>query len=338
MRKLASVQTVLEINEIEGADSIELARIGGWQCVVKKGQFKPGDLGVFFEIDSRPPDSPVFSFLWNKKEETDTPQPANFRLKTMKLRGVLSQGLLMPVSTFSCDSYAQGEDVTDLLGVTKWEPAVPVGMDIDGPFISGVPKTDEPRIQSNPGLLDEIRGLPWVGTLKCDGSSVTFGVDKLNSRFMVCSRNWGLKKGDNAAWAMVKKYDLEMSLTVMPGVVIQAELVGPGIQGNRLGLTSHEIRVFNVFDQFRGVYLDHESMTDVCKVLSLPVAPVLYSGESFGYNQDELLALAEGKYPGTDNEREGIVIRPVKEMRSEVLGGRLSFKVISNKFLLKGGE
>src|SRR5437016_3921436 len=98
-RKLASIQQVLEISPIENADAIELARINGWQCVVKKGEFRVGALGVFFEIDSIPPDTEVFRFLWTPKETPPEPgtRPATFRIRTMRLRGCLSQGLLLPL-------------------------------------------------------------------------------------------------------------------------------------------------------------------------------------------------------------------------------------------------
>ena len=124
----------------------------------------------------------------------------------------------------------------------------------------------------------------------------------------------------------------------LPSWISQAELVGPGIQKNRLGLKAIELRVFNVYDQSAGRYLDHDEAAAMLSMNHLPMVDVLERGEAFHHDQASLLALAEGFYPGTSNEREGIVIRPLTETTSQVLGGRLSFKAISNRFLLKGGD
>lgn len=112
----------------------------------------------------------------------------------------------------------------------------------------------------------------------------------------------------------------------------------PGIQKNRLGLKGIELRVFNVYDQEKGRYFDHDEAAAILATDDLPMVDVLERGESFAHDQASLLALAEGLYPGTQNEREGLVIRPQTETHSLVLGGRLSFKAISNRFLLKGGD
>ena len=166
-RKLASVQRVLALHPIENADAIELAQINGWQCVVKKGEFIAGSLGVFFEIDAIPPGLPQLAFLWTSRHaDGPQPRPENFRIKTMRLRGALSQGLLMPLGQFTLpENLSEGEDLTTTLSVGKWEPPVPSGMgDFRGPFPPLVRKTDEMRIQSIPGVLDELRGLPYVIT------------------------------------------------------------------------------------------------------------------------------------------------------------------------------
>ena len=339
-RKLASIQTVVGIEPILNADAIELARIQGWQCVVKKGEFRPGDTGVFFEIDSVPPDDERFAFLWRSKDGSVKAQPGSFRLRTLRLRGTLSQGLLMPVSQFPelRGIIEPGADVTELLHVTRWEPQIPLNDEVDGPFLPGVPKTDEMRIQSVPEVLTELVGKPYVITVKCDGTSATYGVNRHTGAFTVCGRNWSIKRGNNAYWHAAEKYHLESMLQHLPSWISQAELVGPGIQKNRLGLKAIELRVFNVYDQSAGRYLDHDEAAAMLSMNHLPMVDVLERGEAFHHDQASLLALAEGFYPGTSNEREGIVIRPLTETTSQVLGGRLSFKAISNRFLLKGGD
>lgn len=339
-RKLASIQTVLGIESIANADAIELARIQGWQCVVKKGEFRAGDLGVFLEIDSVPPDEPRFHFLWRPKDGTPIAQPPTFRLRTLRLRGVLSQGLLLPLSIFPELPLAllPGSDVTEALRIGKWEPQLPLNDEVDGPFLPGVPKTDEMRVQSVPEIIAELAGRPYVITVKCDGTSATYGIHRHSGAFTVCGRNWSLKRGNNAYWHAAEKYQLETSLARHPEMIVQAELVGPGIQKNRLGLTGIQLAAFNVYDQKADRYLAHDEAGAFLKSIGVPMVEELERGECFAHDQASLLTLAEGFYAGTQNEREGIVIRPLVESVSQILGGRLSFKAISNRFLLKGGD
>lgn len=339
-RKLASIQTVLAIEPIANADAIELAHIQGWQCVVKKGEFVPGDAGVFFEIDAVPPDEPRYQFLWRSKDGTVAAQPANFRLRTIRLRGVLSQGLLMPLARFPelPPDLPAGTDLTDTLAVAKWEPQIPLNDEVDGPFLPGVPKTDEIRVQSVPEVFAELAGRPYVITVKCDGTSATYGMNRHTGAFTVCGRNWSIKRGTNAYWHAAEKYQLETVLARHPEMVVQAELIGPGIQKNRLGLRSLQLAAFNVYDQEARRFLSHDEAAAFLASIGVPMVEVLERGDAFAHDQASLLALAEGFYTGTRNEREGIVIRPQTECFSQVLGGRLSFKAISNRFLLKGGE
>ncbi|MGC4045641.1 MAG: RNA ligase (ATP) [Armatimonas sp.] len=335
-RKLASLQHVRELVPIENADAIELARINGWQCVVKKGEFTPGDLGVFFEIDAIPPETELFAFLW----KNETPRPDKFRIRTMKLRGALSQGLLMPLAAFpELEGLSEGENVTELLGVEKYEPPIPAGMgDFRAPFPPLLSKTDEARVQSMPAVLDELRGLPYVITLKCDGTSATYLIDPRDGEFHACGRNHSILEGENHYWRVARKYDLEAKLKTRPNLALQGEVVGPGIQKNRLGLKEVELRVFSVWDLLTHSRLNHAEAREVLAELEIPMVDTIEEGDSFVHTQETLLTLAEGVYPGTQNEREGIVIRPQTERHSEALSGRLSFKAISNHFLLKGGE
>lgn len=340
-RKLASIQKVLSLEPIAKADAIELARIQGWQCVVKKGEFSPGDSGIFLEIDAVPPDEGRFEFLWHAKDSlTPTPRPQSFRLRTVRLRGALSQGLLLPLAQFSelPENLTAGADVTDLLKITQWEPQLPPNDDVAGPFLPGVPKTDEMRVQSVPEVLTELAGRPYVITVKCDGTSATYGVHPQTGALTVCGRNWSLKRGGGAYWRAVDKYQLEDSLARHPSMVVQAELVGPGIQGNRLGLQDIQLAAFSVYDRDTDRFLHHDEAASFLDSIGVPMVEVLERGDSFAHDQASLLALAEGFYTGTKNEREGIVIRPQTETFSPVLGGRLSFKAISNRYLLKGGE
>ena len=340
-RKLASVQQVLAIDPIPNADAIELVRINGWQCVTKKGEFHVGSLGVFFEIDAIPPDRELFRFLWTPKTVTDTdlppPRPEKFRIRTLRLRGALSQGLFMPLSTFpEIGDVQEGDDLTEVLGVGKYEPPPPSGMgDWRGPFPPMVPKTDEMRIQSIPAVLEELHGLPYAITMKYDGTSATFVIDPRTGEFHAASRNQSIRDGENAYWRMARKYNLEAILRQHPNLALQGEVVGPAIQKNPLGLKETSLFVFNVYDMTTASYLDHTDARTFLADVGIPAVETLETGHAFAYTQEELLSLAEGKYPGTTNEREGIVIRPLTETRSEALASRLSFKAISNTYLLK---
>ena len=123
MRKLVTIRKINEIHPISNADLIERAKIGGWNVVVKKGQFKADDLCVYGEIDSIfPAEDERFAFLEGK------------RLRTKKLRGVVSQGIAFPLSILGEISVKEGDEVTEILGVTKYEPPLPQSMDAKGEF------------------------------------------------------------------------------------------------------------------------------------------------------------------------------------------------------------
>lgn len=338
-RKLASVQRVLEVVPIAGADAIEAVRINGWQCVVKKGTFGVGDRGVFFEIDAIPPDLAPMRFLWTAKgaEPAEGARPPKFRIRTMKLRGCLSQGLLVTLAELDLPAdLPDGDDLTERLGVGKYEPPVPMGGDdLRCAFPSCVPKTDEMRVQSSPEVLDELRGLAYVATLKCDGTSATFLVDPFDGTFHACGRNWSITEGNNSYWAVARRYDLEAKLRARGGrYALQGEVCGPGIQKNPLGLAALGLYVFSVYDLVAARFLSDQEMRSLAAEMDLDAVPVVEEGEAFAHDQEALLALADGVYPGTKNPREGIVIRPRAEVFSRALNGRLSFKAISNRYLL----
>ena len=334
MRKLASTQRVLALYPIPTADAIELAQINGWQCVVKKGEFQVGDLGVYFEIDAVPPDRPMFDFLWKGQPK----RPGSLRIRTMRLRGALSQGLLMPTVLFpEAGSTVEGADLTEALGVYKYEPPAPDGMgDYRGAFPALVVKTDEMRIQSFPQLIDELRGKPYAITVKCDGTSATFCM--WEGEFHACGRNHSIADADNIFWRVARRYNLPEIMGQYPDLALQGEVVGPGIQKNHMGLKAVDFRAFNLYDMRKGRSLDHDECFAFYEKHGIPAAPVVEEGQDFQHTVESLLQLAEGPYEGTKNEREGIVIRPLVGQFSQTLAGRLSFKAISNRFLLKGGD
>lgn len=328
MRKLASIQRITAIEPIPDADAIEVASVLGWKVVVKKGEYQVGDLAVYMEIDSVPPDEPQYRFLWKNTEM----RPNNFRIKTIRLRGQISQGILFPLSVQDTLTWAQeGDDITEMLQITKYEPPLPAGSsNVEGQFFDGVPKTDEERVQSETGmrLLQALHGRQFYVTVKCDGASMTVALHEDVAK--VASRNYRLAdSADSTYWNAARNTGILAWVEDNLDYAVQGELVGPGIQNNRLGLSQHECRVFNIYDRLGGRYLSLAEMIET----GLPLVPIVEVGHLFNYTADQLLALAEGKYEGTKNEREGIVIRS-----NDSNGPRISFKAISNRFLLKGGD
>lgn len=347
MRKLASIQKIMDLKPIEGADRIETATVLGWRVVVKKGEFTVGDSCVFFEIDSiLPHANPAFGFLGDKK-----------RLKTIRLRGQLSQGLALTLPmvfehTGTPDDVAEGVDVTEFLNVQKYNPAENKPFrgakgETKGSFPSFLPKTDEQRVQSVPRVLEEMIRVPIFATVKLDGTSFT--AYKYNGEFGVCSRNNAVnyEMAINLYAEAAEKYDLE---NVLPdGYAIQAELVGPRIQGNKLALDERRLYVFNVYNIEERRFLSYDDFTAFCVKIGMQTVPIVFANavRNTLITIDILLGEATGKYAQSHSypefsqsswEREGIVIRPMNEMYSEALSGRFSFKVVNNDFLERGGD
>jgi RNA ligase (TIGR02306 family) len=352
IRKLSSIRKIDEIRPIKDADRIEVAKIGGWNVIVKKGEFKEGDLCVYCEIDCLLPEKPEFEFLRSK----------HFRIKTIKMKNQLSQGIIFPLCILGnkCNDFKVGTEVTEQLGIKKYEaPISPQLMGMaKGNFPTHIiPKTDEERIQNCLGVLDELKGKLCYITQKEDGTSFTayhnVEVDMnpedpgLKEVFGVCSRNLELKNESfpgsdvNVYWKIAKQYDIENKLkdyyhNYGVNLAIQGEICGDGINKNPLGLSrnTQQLHIFNIWNIDEQKYLDYELIETVCSELGIPMVETIYFGR-FNFTLEELLKMAEGKYTGTNNEREGIVIRPDFETFSETLQGRLSFKVINNLYLLK---
>lgn len=351
-RKLASVQYVHDVTPIEGADAIEAAHVLGWQVVVKKNEFKVGDVGVYFEIDSFLPIRPEFEFLRGSSYKKTELMGEGFRLRTARMRGQLSQGLLLPMSILpekeDGSSYTIGEDVTDILCVRKFEieERASVSGAIIGEMPYNIPKTDELRIQSFPELIDEIVGKPYYITTKMDGSSVTMYY--VDGKFGCCTRNFELKDGDDSAvWKFAhennlpEKFEDYAARKGTDRVVLQGEFCAPGIQKNRLNLKKPEWFVFNVLDwdteRLQWMLCGLDEIADVTEVLGVQMVPVEEFDNDFSYTAEQLLERAEGKY-SSGKQKEGIVIRPIYQTPSPTTGSWLSMKVINNKYLLKGGN
>jgi RNA ligase (TIGR02306 family) len=339
MRKLAKIVRIDELNPIEGADAIECAVVGGWKVVAQKGLYNVGDLAVYFEIDSWIP-TELAPFLSKGKEPREFEGVKGERLKTIKLRGQLSQGLLMPLreikTDFQMDAFVEGDDLTEILGIKKWEKPLNAQLAgvCKGNFPSLIPKTDQERAQN---LKKEIvaaneAGLKFEITEKLEGSSMT--VYQIKGEFGVCSRNMDLKETEgNSFWATARKEGIQekmMAVDEFWDFAIQGELIGPGIQGNIYNLKECEFRVFDVYNIRAGEYLLPQDRRRLIEQMGLKHVPVLaYTADMYDTlgltDIPQLLAFAEGKSLLGDTEREGIVFKQVD--------GGMSFKAISNSYL-----
>jgi RNA ligase (TIGR02306 family) len=342
MRKLATIQEVLDVKSIEGADTIELVLIKGWQCVAKKGEFKGGDKCVYFEVDSYlPVDDERYELLRRTSYRKNEFMGEGFRIKTISMRGEISQGLALPVKVFpEITGNIVGADVTSLLRVRKWELPEQVGnagIDIgDKPY--NIPTTDETRLQSMPEFLQEFKGKPYYITTKMDGTSCTIYMK--DGKVGVCGRNKEYKEDVKSCsmWAWVHKKGLAKRLLELnEEIAIQGEFCGQGIQKNPLRLSEPNLFVFDI------VKLDNErarpkagleKLQDYCQKLEIDAVPIEEVGESFDYTLEELLEKAKGSYP-SGIVKEGIVVRAKNFSHNPILNHKMSFKVINNDFLKK---
>lgn len=349
-RKLV-YKVIVDAIEPMDADSLEAARIHGWRCVVRKGEFKPGDTGLFFEIDSAlNPHDERFAFLKDRCYKQFTVYGELFdeclRIKTCKLRGVLSQGLLLPCSKF-CEvrNMKLGEDCTALLAVRHYDEVAEkaarecgsvIAADQKGLFPSFIPKTDEERIQNlDDNTLEQFRDEPLEVTLKLDGTSATFFCapeTRPDDPFGVCSRNFELKDMPSTYWDTAHELGMPDALDAYcllhdTELALQGEIVGPGIQNNRDRSSERSFNVFRIWNIKEQRWLNWDERYRVCEELKLKHVPVLGTHRigDFNCDRDAMLKFAEGKTPA-GNEREGLVWKS--------WDGRFSFKTVSNAYLL----
>lgn len=360
MRKLVSVRKIAALDAIPSADAIECATVDGWKLVVKKGEFKVGDLCAYFEIDSFLPASDHrYAFLM-KSGVREFEGVMGHRLRTVKLRGQISQGLALPIKLFIEDFFDSkedegqelsefftvGQDLTELLGIKKWEAPIPAALagQVKGAFPGWMRKTDQERCQN---LVDEIFkdnfDSRYEITMKLDGTSCTFYFR--DGEVGVCSRNLELKVNDENKDNTLVRTLIDSNLKAVlesarfGNIAIQGELMGPGIQGNRERLKAHKFFIFDVQLLDEGRYMTPTERhaffeqligagVDVTRVEHVPV--VAHSANLYDtlgiINVDGLLKFAEGR--SLNHEvREGLVFKRVD--------GQFSFKAISNAFLAK---
>jgi RNA ligase (TIGR02306 family) len=342
MRKLARVVKIDEISAILGADAIEVATVGGWKVVVKKNEYKAGDLAVYFEIDSWIPNE-LAPFLTKPGQ---FPKVYNGvegqRLKTIRLRGQLSQGLLMPIPQSVYDGAGsqveEDLDLTDNLLIQKWEREMPAQLAgiSRGSFPSFIRKTDQERIQNLKREYTQWQeeGVEWEMTEKLDGSSMTVYVNGEESG--VCSRNLNLKETEeNSFWKVaLRESFIDKIKSTGKNLALQGELVGPGVQGNKYNLSELDFYLFDIYDIDKQEYYNPKERLCLSMELGINHTPIISHSINFKENNwtiDYVLTNAEFKsYLNKQTEAEGVVFKSVD--------GKNSFKAISNKFLLKNDD
>lgn len=339
-RKLATIRKIDNIQPIDGADMIELATVGGWKVVVAKDvNHKVGDLVVYCEIDSFLPIEPEFEFLRKSSYKKMADGTEGFRLKTIKLRGQVSQGLILPLkdayevfkrNTPNMDmDWFEGLEVTEMLNIVKYEPPVPAQLSgqVKGMFPSFLKKTDEERIQNLTREFEGYKNEVFYVTEKLDGSSVTYYVK--DGVFGVCSRNLDLLEDENnSMWKFAITSGLkDRLLSLNINIAVQGEIIGEGIQGNPYKIIGQTVRLFNAFDIDKYDYLPLLDLLELSTFLNVNTVPILNVEFKLPDTIDELLSYAESKSVLNEKfDREGVVIRSHDR--------KISFKVISNKFLL----
>jgi len=363
-RKLATIRVIDDVIDIQNADNIQLAIIDGWSVVVKKNEFKAGDLCVYVEIDSLLPERSEFEFLRSK----------NFHIKTMKLNKfkVISQGICFSLSILPYNEYKVSDDVTELLGITKYDKddvliekkkqnwwfrfkivrSLFLRKSRRNEFPDWISKTDEPRIENNIYFLN--KKIPYIVTEKLDGCSVTYAMKKIKTwyghkfEFIVCSRNRRVYENDKQYWVPVYKHDLKKRMkdylkfygkNKSTAICIQGELVGPGIQKNKYKLDVLDFFAFNMFLFRWHNYWDFDKFTIEYNEQEI------FCENIFGVKRVPLIA-NNFVLPDTIEELRKLVNRP-SALNDKVMteGGvfrnyenKVSFKCINPEFLVKFGE
>jgi RNA ligase (TIGR02306 family) len=358
MRKLATVRQIDDIKPIPNADAIECAVLGGWEVVVKKGEFSPGEKVLYLEVDSWVPHE-LAPFLTKGTTPPIFDGVRGNRLRTIKLRGQISQGLVLPVAFAdqAIKAYCAREqanlselpcfidgDFGEVLNIKKFEKAIPASIEsAKGYFPAFIRKTDQERIQNLSSELAQwiADKVGWEISEKLDGSSMTVYRQEQSWDVAlegVCSRNLDLKEDPhNVFWAAaIRQQLIEKIRQIGRNLAFQGELCGPGIQGNRYAFDEPTFFLFDIFDIDKQQYLrpiERLKLAVEYDIRHVPIPiPVVDIAKPIQLPKDttpsSLLQMAEKSssafYP---IDREGLVFKSAC--------GQHSFKAISNKFLLK---
>ncbi len=352
--KIVKIQDIVSHGN---ADSLEVAKIAGWECVVKKGDFTKGDLAVYIPIDSRIPYALEEKLFVNAKVKLD-----HGRIKTIKLRGRVSQGLIVKLGSLpEIEEPQEGADVAEILGVTKYEPPEPGNSGFG-------PKSGKQR-KATPGFVKytDIENIKWYNDAFVDGDLVvmteklhgtsaryTLGprtpktiLEKVKKFFgkdlgleVICGTRETEHGADDkfSTWAKVaRQYCLDTKLE--SGEIVFGEIVGNGIQKNydygyapgHHGFFVYDVSVKNEDGTKR--FLNHDELTVWCLTRGLNIVPVFYVGP---FSEEMLKTYTQGpSWLDPKNPiREGTVVRPINEAKGPS-SNRKVLKSISPEYALK---
>jgi len=360
-RVLAHVEKIISLDTIPGADKIEVVTVLGWHCVVNKDEFKVGDLALYIETDSIVPKIEYFAFMLSRK----------YRVKIIKLKKQISEGLLISLPNVeNClkqignkipKSYKEGDDLTELMGIVKYESQSDRESNTTTPkkrawhykylkrfkwyrnycnrntkgWPGFIKRTDEERIQNLPFLVKDKSKLYYL-TEKLEGQSGTWWFKKLGwfvSEFGICSHNVRKSERDNSNWSQVAKiYNLKQILKdyykkTKIQLAIQGEVIGPGIQKNIYKLSQLDFYIFNIINIKTGERYSLDQLRNICFQLNLKMVPVLGTEVQIPDTVDDIIKWSVGDSKLLKRQREGIVWRTYDQS--------ISFKAVNPEYLLK---
>ncbi len=360
-RKLASVQRIVDIRPIPEADRIAVCDVLGWQCVINKADgFQVGDLVVYVETDSILPPKSEFEFLKERK----------YRIRTIKLKKQVSQGIVFPLSILPRGKYNEGDDVTGIIGVRKYDPAADLEAKLmaerqareknkiakflmrynwfrdlfvkhnRSSFPTFLKKSDENRIQLFPNICEDEKDTIFSVSEKIDGQSGTFFLVKSRNwfgkktyKFGVCSRNFLLNKPDNSSyWTIARQLNIESVLRELAQDANWICLQGE-IVGAGIQGNKYGVSGYD-FYAFNLIFpdktVDWDTMRCVLPLFGIKVVPYIDRCFRLKPTIQENVEYAKGKSVVADIKREGVVVRNYEK--------NLSFKIVNADFLLEYGE
>lgn len=368
-RKLVSIQTIDQIDPIPGADRIVLAHVLGWKVIISKDMhLAVGDKVAYFETDSLLPETdPRYSQFMPRgvrhmavtdPDTGETMEVSGHVLRTMKMRGVYSQGLIMPLPELGIDpALPVGTDITEACHVIKYEPPIfantgnrqdkaaqRAAQGIIGEFTTPCSTSDAPRAQTLTGIWDELRALEATPTVKVDGMSVTFWFDGDTLRMF--TRNYEVDPMHpdwRDAYRLAQQYFTSRIgglavLDIGVDMCVQAEYAGPGINGNRQKLKDRDLFVFAVWAY--GEKLPRAMWED--SFLNHAVPELTEDEMRLTGDMDALIGMVDGMrgHITSGVPDEGVVwhldpTQTVPGIVREALGDNLCFKIINNTYLTK---
>lgn len=317
------------------ADRLSMAKVEGlaFQFVIGKNQFQPGDAVLYFPLDSLIPESILQKMnMVGKLSGKDK----NI-IRTLKLRGELSQGLVFPASLLTENqARLSPKEITELLGVTKYEP--PVNMTQDGilkDLPTGFSKYDIEGADRYCHIVELLMEQDVVIMEKMEGTNFSTAKDKEHSVIVNQRSNTIIEKEGvlNTYWKAARNSNLTSIIqTLGPISAIYGELCGPSIQKNIYRLNDHKVFVFDIKDS--GKWMGWDEFKSFTEIHSLQTAPILFVGKLKDFlNGKSIQESSNGKsLINPEALREGIVVKPVTEQFHSQLG-RLIIKQRSPAYL-----